>query len=309
MNANDFLVQHLNSIVHGDNMEIMKQMPDDCVDLIFADPPYNMGMKKLTVLDNSYRGGKTQYVGVTDEWDNIGDQREYEAYTKKWLTACRRILAPNGSIFVIGNRHCIYSIVYIARRLGYKFIQDIVWYKMNNRPNIHTRSLLHQHEIVAWLAKDEKSKHTFNYHTAKRLGIRTPRGTVELTQAGSVWQMPICGKGDRLYNEDGKAFHSTQKPWNLVRNIVLMASNENDLVFDPFSGSGTTCAVAKAHSRKYLGVEKTAKYIDRSRERVQRTEVVTSLETNAFWDKSKAPRKPRPTTNRPRRQVPYKNKK
>lgn len=306
---NDFIVQHLNSIIHGDNMEVLKQFPDDCVDLIFADPPYNLGMKKPTVLDNSYRGGKTQELGVVEKWDNIGNPREYEAYTKKWLTACRRVLSPNGSIFISGTKHCIYTIAYIGQRLGYGFMQDIIWYKLNNRPNMHTRSLQHQHETIIWLTKNTDSKYTLNYHIAKTLGIKTPKGIVKMTQAGSVWQLPICGKGDRIYKPDGKAFHPTQKPWNLVKNIVLLASNKNELVLDPFSGSGTTCAVAKAYGRHYIGIEKEKKYIEGSRDRVNKQTEIKDLFSDSSFEKKDRPRKPKPTPSPNKRQVPYGSKK
>jgi site-specific DNA-methyltransferase (adenine-specific) len=249
-----------NIIICGDTIQEMKKLPSESMDLIFADPPYWMRVNGVL---NRVEG--TEYDGCDDHWDNqFIDNEDYKKFTKEWLYECKRLLKPNGSIWVIGSMQCIYTIGSIMQDLGYWFINDVIWHKKNPTPNFMGTRLNNSHETLIWATKSEKSKYTFNYKTAKELNT----DTVEKSefdkgirkQLGSVWKISLCQGNERLKNDKGEKLHSTQKPEELLRRIIAISSNINDLVFDPFGGTMTTAAVAKKMGRRYITIEKEPEY-------------------------------------------------
>ncbi|MGB4171103.1 MAG: site-specific DNA-methyltransferase, partial [bacterium] len=238
----------------------MKKLPDECVDLIFADPPYWMRVEGVL---NRVEG--TPYDGCDDPWDNqFETTKDYNDFTRAWLGECKRILKPNGSIWVIGGMQCIYTIGAIMQELGFWFINDVIWYKKNPTPNFRGARLNNSHETLIWAAKSDKARFTFNYKTAKELNTDTvdeedfKKGVRK--QLGSVWRIGICQGRERLRRDNGEKLHSTQKPEELLYRVIAISSNIGDLVFDPFGGTMTTAAVAKRMGRHYLTIEKELEY-------------------------------------------------
>lgn len=261
-----------NIIICGDTIEELKKLPDECVDLIFADPPYWMRVDGVL-----HRVEGTEYDGCDDEWDNqFNSLEEYEEFTEKWLKECKRVLKKNGSIWVIGGMQCIYTIGGIMQRLGFWFINDVIWYKKNPTPNFKGTRLNNSHETLIWATKDEKSKYTFNYKTAKELNkdtvdeIEYEKGIRK--QLGSVWRIGICQGQERLKDENGKKLHSTQKPEELLYRIIAISSKIGDLVLDPFGGTMTTAAVAKRLGRNYIMIEREEKYCYYGKKRLESIE-------------------------------------
>jgi site-specific DNA-methyltransferase (adenine-specific) len=249
-----------NVIICGDTIEELKKLPSESVDLIFADPPY-----WLRINGTLHRVEGTEYDGCDDEWDNqFTSLADYENFTEKWLSECKRILKKDGSIWVIGGMQCIYTIGAIMQRLGFWFINDVIWYKKNPTPNFRGTRLNNSHETLIWATKSEKSKYTFNYKTAKELNMDTVteeefrKGVRK--QLGSVWRIGVCQGNERLKDEDGKKLHSTQKPEELLYRIIAISSKLGDTVLDPFGGTMTTAAVAKRMGRNYIMIERNKKY-------------------------------------------------
>ncbi|WP_418222482.1 DNA-methyltransferase [Clostridium isatidis] len=258
----------INRIICGDTTEEMKKLPDKSMDLIFADPPYWMRVEgKLTRVEG------TDYDGCDDHWDNqFKDNEDYNEFTRKWLKECKRLLKPNGSIWVIGSMQCIYSIGSIMQELGYWFINDVIWHKKNPTPNFMGTRLNNSHETLIWATVSEKSKYTFNYKTAKELNTDTVseedynKGVRK--QLGSVWRIGICQGNERLKKDNGEKLHSTQKPEELLRRIIAISSKVNDIVFDPFGGTMTTAAVAKKMGRNYITIEREKEYCEYGQRRL-----------------------------------------
>lgn len=276
---NDFMNNHLNSVVHGDSMELMKEIPDESVDLIISDPPYSKSKK-------------------------IGDIKEHRAFAKKWLISCRRILKPNGTLFTITSRHCTNATVVMAQHLGYGLVTDIIWSRPGYPVTEEIKDLAYRHESITWFTKEPSVKYTLNQYVLRKLSTKSPKGVIP---PGSVWTMFGCTKEERLLGADGKMLHPQQRPWDLIKHLVLLASNRGELVFDPFSGTGTVCAVAKAYKRKYIGIEKESEYIRSALERVERQREEEEFPAPA---PKKAPPKgfkPKPGGFKPR--VPYDPKK
>lgn len=248
------------SLILGDAITEMKKLPSASVDLIFADPPYWMRVEGIL-----HRVEGTEFAGCQDEWDNqFSSLEDYEQFTGAWLAECRRLLKPNGSFWVIGGMQCIYSIGAIMQRLGFWFINDVIWYKKNPTPNFKGTRLNNSHETLLWAVKDKSSKYTFNYKTGKELNTDTvsPEEHAQgvRKQMGSVWRFPVCSGSERLRNTSGDKLHSTQKPEELLYRIIALTSAPGDLVFDPFGGTMTTAAVAKRMGRKYLSIEQVPDY-------------------------------------------------
>ena len=236
-------------IYNGDCIDILKELPEKSVDLIFADPPYNLQLKQ-----ELYRPNQTKVEGVNDNWDKFSSVGEYDKFTEKWLTACRRVMSDTATIWVIGSYHNIFRVGKIMMDLGFWILNDVQWYKTNPMPNFRGVRFTNATETLIWAKKSEtQKKYTFNHQVMKQLN-----GGKQMT---SVWQIPLCTGKERIKDANGKKAHSTQKPEELLKRIILSSSKEGDLVLDPFLGSGTTCAVAKKLHRKSVGIEKETSYV------------------------------------------------
>jgi len=255
------LNEFLNKIIQGDCIEVLKNIPDNSVDLIFADPPYNLQLN-----GELFRPNQTKVDAVNDEWDKFNSFEEYDRFTFLWLKECKRILKENGSFWVIGTYHNIFRVGKIMQDLGYWILNDIVWIKTNPMPNFKGTRFSNAHETLIWATKKEKSKYTFNYKSMKIYN--------DDKQMRSEWYIPICQGKERLKDENGNKLHSTQKPEELLFRIIISTSKAGDVVLDPFAGSGTTCVVAKRLKRKFIGIEKEQKYIKAAIKRVKNTSVI-----------------------------------
>ncbi len=257
MNDKKKYMEYLNKIIKGNTVNILKNIPDNSIDLIFADPPYNLQLDK-----ELQRPNEKKYDGVDDEWDKFSSMKKYDEFCISWLTECRRILKESGTIWVIGTYHNIFRIGTIMQDLGFWILNDIIWIKTNPTPNFKGTRFNNAHETLIWATKSQKSKYIFNYQTMKRYN--------DGLQMRSDWYIPICQGAERLVNKNGNKIHPTQKPEALLTRIILSSSNEGDIVLDPFFGTGTTGAVAKKYNRKWIGIEKEEKYIDAANERISK---------------------------------------
>jgi len=246
-----------NIIIHGDCVEELKKLPDESIDLIFADPPYNLQLK-----NNLYRPDNSKVSGVDDDWDKFASFSEYDKFCITWLKDCRRVLKPTGSIWVIGSYHNIFRVGNIMLDLGFWILNDVIWHKSNPMPNFLGTRFTNATETIIWCAKSKScKKYTFNYKTMKEYN-----GGKQMT---SVWRIGICTGSERLKNSDGKKAHPTQKPEELLKRIILSSSNENDIVLDPFFGTGTSGAVAVKLGRKFIGIEKYDGYVGIATKRIE----------------------------------------
>lgn len=245
----------INSIHQGDCVALLKQLPDNSVDLIFADPPYNLQLNgELT------RPNQTKVDAVNDDWDKFASMEIYDKFTNDWLRECRRVLKSTGSIWVIGTYHNIFRVGAKLQDLGFWMLNDVVWIKSNPMPNFKGTRFNNAHETMLWATKSEKSKYTFHYHSMKTLN--------EDLQMRSDWLIPIC-QGEERIKVNGQKAHSTQKPEELLYRVILSTSNVGDIVLDPFSGSGTTAAVAKKLGRNFIAFEREQFYIDVANNRLK----------------------------------------
>lgn len=244
----------LDQIIKGDCVEILNSLPEKSVDLIFADPPYNLQLQQ-----ELYRPNMTKVDAVNDDWDQFGSFEAYDKFTYSWLEACKRVLKNTGTIWVIGSYHNIYRVGTIMQNLGYWILNDVVWIKTNPMPNFRGVRFTNAHETLLWASKSQGTKYTFNHHAMKNFN--------EEKQMRSDWLLPICSGVERVKDNGVKA-HSTQKPESLLYRVILSSSNPGDLVLDPFFGSGTTGAVAKKLNRHWLGIEREEKYIKVATERL-----------------------------------------
>lgn len=254
---NKDLTKYLNTIIAGNCLANLSLIPDNSIDLVFADPPYWMQTEGELLRTNG-----TKFDGVEDKWDKFNTYKEYDEFSEKWLKECRRMLKPDGAIWVIGAFQNIYRLGYIMQNLGFWVLNDVVWSKPNAVPNFGGTRYQNSHETLLWCCKNQKSKYTFNYKTMKHLNGDK--------QDKSVWDISICIGGERLKDENGKKVHSTQKPEKLLYKIILSTTKPNDVILDPFFGSGTTGAVAKLLGRNYIGLEMEEKYIDAAKKRIEK---------------------------------------
>ena len=258
----------VNSIIQGDCIEELKKFPDNSIDLIFADPPYNMQLKNAL-----YRPNNTKVDGVDDEWDKFSSFEDYDSFCNLWLKECRRILKDTGSIWVIGSYHNIFRVGNIMLNLGFWILNDVTWYKTNPMPNFLGTRFTNATETLLWCSKGEQyKKYTFNHRMMKKYN-----GGKQMT---SVWQIGLCIGEERLKGEDGKKAHSTQKPEELLKRVILSTSKQGDVVLDPFFGTGTTGAVAKKLKRNFIGIEKETEYIILAK---NRTDSIKILFPEADW--------------------------
>ena len=248
--------EHLprNTILTGDCIEVMQSLPASSVDLVFADPPYNLQLN-----GELWRPNVTRVDAVDDAWDQFDNFASYDAFTRAWLAAARRLLKPSGTLWVIGSYHNIYRVGSILQDLGFWILNDVVWVKTNPMPNFRGVRFANAHETLIWASRAKGARYTFNYHAMKPFNHDK--------QMRSDWLLPICTGAERI-KEDGSKAHSTQKPEALLYRVLLASSNPGDVVLDPFFGSGTTGAVAKALHRDWLGIEREPAYIKLAKARI-----------------------------------------
>jgi modification methylase len=268
------------SILVGDCVAEMAKMPAASVDLVFADPPYNLQLQ-----GDLKRPDDSRVDAVDDEWDKFSSFAAYDDFTRAWITACRRLMKPNATLWVIGSYHNIFRVGTILQDLGFWILNDIVWRKSNPMPNFRGRRFTNAHETLIWAARDaSKRNYTFNYEALKA-------GNDDI-QMRSDWLFPLCTGEERLKGGDGKKLHPTQKPEALLARIILAASRPDDLVLDPFSGTGTTGAVARRLRRRFVGVEREAQYAAAAEERIAAVEPMAEPALASFMTAREAPRVP-----------------
>jgi DNA modification methylase len=244
-----------NTIINGDCIEEMKKIPSNSVNLIFADPPYN-----LQLGGDLYRPNQTKVDAVDDDWDKFSSFYNYDQFTKDWLEQSQRILDKNGAIWVIGSYHNIFRVGKILQDLGFWILNDIVWIKSNPMPNFKGTRFNNAHETLIWASKSQLSKPVFHYKSMKIAN--------DDKQMRSDWYLPICSGAERI-KVDGVKAHSTQKPEELLRRVIISTTNEGDIILDPFMGSGTTGAVAKKLGRNFIGIEKNKDYVKIAKNRIE----------------------------------------
>ncbi|MCY4154774.1 MAG: site-specific DNA-methyltransferase, partial [Gammaproteobacteria bacterium] len=250
----------------GSCLDILPTLPEKSVRLIFADPPYNLQLKQ-----ELYRPNQTLVDGVDDAWDQFSSFENYDEFTENWLRACRRVLADDGTIWVIGSYHNIFRVGKIMMDLGYWILNDVQWHKANPMPNFRGVRFTNATETLIWAKKSEQQKrYTFNHQVMKHLN-----GGKQMT---SVWHLPLCTGKERIKDKQGKKAHSTQKPEALLHRVILSGTHEGDLILDPFLGSGTTSAVAKKLNRSSIGIEQEPRYVEIAEARL------TSINTDLFQD-------------------------
>lgn len=268
----------VNEILQGDCVQIMKTLPEKSVDLIFADPPYNLQLRNELLRPN-----QTVVDGVDDKWDQFSDFAAYDSFTQAWLAECRRVLKDDGTIWVIGSYHNIFRVGTIMMDLGYWVLNDVLWYKSNPMPNFRGTRFTNATETLIWAKKSvDQKKYTFNYHAMKNLN--------DEKQMQNVWHIPLCTGQERI-KINGKKAHSTQKPEALLYRVILSASNPGDVVLDPFFGSGTTGAVAKKLKRHFIGIELEEDYVAVARKRIAELPLLLFDESELVtYSKRTAPR-------------------
>ena len=266
-----------NTIIEGECIDVLSRLPDKSVDLVFADPPYN-----LQLGGGLTRPDQSAVDGVDDAWDRFDSFDAYDLFTHKWLTECRRVLKDDGAIWVIGSYHNIFRVGAILQDSGFWIQNDVIWLKSNPMPNFKGTRFQNAHETLIWAAKSEKSRVTFNYDALKAFN--------EDKQMRSDWTIPRCTGSERLQDMQGKKAHPTQKPEALLKRVLLATSNPGDVVLDPFSGTGTTAAAAKMLGRDFVGIEQDPAYIRLSRARL---DAITPLEGDALKTQTSAKALPR----------------
>ncbi len=252
----------INHIYQGDCLQIMQNSLEGCeIDLIYADPPYNLSGKSLTLLNNKTGG---PFYKMNEEWDTW-NYNEYVNFSKKWIEEALRVLKPNGSLFISCTFHNIGEIIVISKKIGFKLNNILTWYKTNAMPNITKRTFTHSTEFVCWFVKGKKWK--FNYEELKNLNLhRTKDG--KLKQMRDFIELPLVQGKERMKDENGRTLHPTQKPEKLLEIIITATSNIGDIILDPFFGTGTTGYVAKKLKRNWIGIETNKKYIKAAEKRI-----------------------------------------
>ncbi|MFC7702889.1 site-specific DNA-methyltransferase [Plastorhodobacter daqingensis] len=269
----------LNEILAGDCIEVMNSLPEGSVDLIFADPPYNLQLR-----GDLHRPDNSKVDAVDDAWDQFSSFEVYDRFTRDWLKAARRLLKPNGAIWVIGSYHNIFRVGAALQNEGYWILNDVVWRKSNPMPNFRGKRLTNAHETLIWASKAEASKYTFNYEALKALN--------EGVQMRSDWHLPICTGHERLKDANGDKAHPTQKPESLLHRVLVATTNPGDVVLDPFFGTGTTGAVAKMLGRNFIGIEREDNYREVARRRIDRIRAYDRSALEVTGSKRAEPRIP-----------------
>jgi modification methylase len=258
----------------------MAKLPAASVDIVFADPPYN-----LQLASDLKRPDDSRVDAVDDDWDKFASFSAYDEFTRLWLTACRRVMKPAATIWVIGSYHNIFRVGAVMQDLGFWILNDVIWRKSNPMPNFRGRRFTNAHETLIWASRDADARgYTFNYEALKA-------GNEDI-QARSDWTLPLCTGEERLKNRSGKKLHPTQKPEALLARVILSSSRPDDLVLDPFCGTGTTGAVAKRLGRRFVGCELDAKYADAASRRIAATKPLEAPTIAPFATAREAPRVP-----------------
>jgi modification methylase len=269
----------MNRIISGDCIEAMQSLPAASVDMVFADPPYNLQLE-----GELHRPNNSRVDGVEEAWDRFDDFASYDRFSEAWLSAARRILKPEGTLWVIGSYHNIFRVGARLQDLGYWILNDVVWRKTNPMPNFRGRRFTNAHETMIWCARDREGRYRFNYEAMKSLN--------DDLQMRSDWLLPICSGGERLKDGEGKKAHPTQKPEALLHRVILASTQPGDVVLDPFFGTGTTGVVAKRLGRNYIGIERDPGYISAAEKRLGATPANTDAEIVATPGKRDEPRIP-----------------
>ncbi len=268
----------IDSVLVGDCVELMQKMPAASVDLVFADPPYN-----LQIGNELRRPNDSVVDGVTEDWDKFTDFAAYDRFTRDWLSAARHVLKPEGALWVIGSYHNIFRVGAILQDLGFWILNDVVWRKTNPMPNFRGRRFTNAHETLIWAARDSRSRYTFNYDTMKALN--------DDLQMRSDWTIPLCGGPERI-KIDGRKAHPTQKPEALLHRVLMASTKPGDTVLDPFFGSGTTGAVARHLGRRFIGLERDPDYAAIARARIAGVAALPPGELLSVASKRSEPRVP-----------------
>ncbi|MGI9364249.1 MAG: site-specific DNA-methyltransferase [Rhizobiaceae bacterium] len=270
----------MNSIIKGDCVAALEALPPNSVDVVFADPPYN-----LQLGGDLSRPDQSKVDACDDHWDQFDTFAAYDDFTRAWLLAVRRVLKPNGTIWVIGSYHNIYRVGTILQDMRFWILNDIVWRKTNPMPNFRGRRFTNAHETMLWASRDQNAKgYTFNYDAMKMAN--------DEVQMRSDWVFPICNGGERLKGEDGKKVHPTQKPEALLHRVLMSSTKPGDVVLDPFFGTGTTGAVAKRLGRNFVGIEREQDYIEAASARIEAVTPVRKAELVVTTGKKAEPRIP-----------------
>ncbi|MBK5568310.1 site-specific DNA-methyltransferase [Ensifer sp. 2YAB10] len=268
----------LDSIIKGDCVAALNALPDNSVDVVFADPPYNLQLGGMLT-----RPDQSVVDAVDDEWDQFASFEAYDAFTRAWLLACRRVLKPTGTLWVIGSYHNIFRVGAILQDLHFWILNDIIWRKTNPMPNFKGRRFQNAHETLIWATPNANAKgYTFNYDAMKAAN--------DDVQMRSDWLFPICSGHERLKGDDGKKVHPTQKPEALLARIMMASTKPGDVILDPFFGSGTTGAVAKRLGRHFVGIEREQEYIDAASARIDAVEPLGKAMLSVMTGKKAEPR-------------------
>jgi modification methylase len=242
-------------IVEGDCIEALSALPSESVDLVFADPPYNLQLGGELLRPNN-----TRVDGVNHAWDRFDDFSAYDRFTRAWLGECRRVLKRNGALWVIGTYHNIFRLGSALQDLGFWLLNDIVWLKTNPMPNFKGTRFTNAHETLIWAARDQSTKPVFNYDSLKAFN--------DDLQMRSDWLIPICSGPERLRDDGGRKAHPTQKPEALLKRVLLATTRPGQTVLDPFFGTGTTGATARALGRRFIGIERDPDYVRAAQARI-----------------------------------------
>lgn len=268
------------TIIQGDSLEELKKLPDGSVDLVFADPPYNLQLGgELLRPDNS------KVDAVDDDWDRFESFEAYDAFTKAWLKECRRVLKDDGALWVIGSYHNIFRVGATLQDLGFWILNDIIWRKSNPMPNFKGTRFTNAHETLIWCAKSRGGRrYTFNYDAMKMAN--------DELQMRSDWTLPLCTGEERLKDAAGAKAHPTQKPEALLHRLILASTRPGDVILDPFFGTGTTGAAAKRLGRRFIGIEREEAYVKLARERISKIVQAAPEEVMVTGSKKSEPRIP-----------------
>jgi len=266
-------------ILVGDCVAALEKLPAESVDLVFADPPYNLQLQ-----GDLKRPDDSRVDAVDDDWDKFSSFSAYDDFTRAWLMACRRVMRPDATLWVIGSYHNIFRVGALLQDLDFWILNDVIWRKSNPMPNFRGRRFTNAHETLIWASRSAQARYTFNYEALKA-------GNEDI-QVRSDWTLALCTGEERLKGKDKKKLHPTQKPEALLARVILAASRPDDLVVDPFAGTGTTGAVAKRLGRRFIGIERDESYAAAARERIAAVEPLPEASLATFQTAREAPRVP-----------------
>ena len=266
-------------ILQDDCIEAMRRLPAGSIDMVFADPPYN-----LQLGGDLFRPEGSRVDAVDDDWDKFATFADYDSFTRAWLAEARRLLKPDGTLWVIGSYHNIYRVGAALQDAGYWILNDIIWRKSNPMPNFRGTRFTNAHETLIWASRSEDSRYTFNYRAMKALN--------DELQMRSDWTIPICAGGERVKGEAGAKAHPTQKPEALLYRVLLACTNPGDVVLDPFFGTGTTGAVARRLGRRWIGIEREKRYVKVAEARIESTLALDESAMKVMRSKKGQPRVP-----------------